>query len=97
MAFHCSGGLGLGLAGTGGAPPSAFDEHYRAYSMAMLQKGGKRDHLDHGGKSKHLLLTKDACFANLLLVLMPPSALARLSKDHCVAQIPMYSINDLFR
>ncbi|KIM25321.1 hypothetical protein M408DRAFT_212493 [Serendipita vermifera MAFF 305830] len=44
------------------APPHAFDEHYRAYSVAMMPRGGNRDNVAYGGK-----------------ILMPPSALARLT------------------
>jgi len=33
------------------SPPHAFDEHYRAYSVAMMPRGGNRDNVAYGGKS----------------------------------------------
>lgn len=55
--------MGGGLAGNGLAPPPhAFDEHYKAYSVAMFPRA-ERENVSYGGK-----------------ILMPPSALARLSQ-----------------
>jgi hypothetical protein len=34
-----------------GPPPHAFDEHYRAFSVAMMPRGGNRDNVAYGGKS----------------------------------------------
>lgn len=45
--------MGAGLSNQPRAPPHAFDEHYRAYSVAMLPRGGDRDNVAYGGKSKY--------------------------------------------
>ena len=43
--------MGGGLAGNGFAPPPhAFDEHYKAYSMAMFPRA-ERENVSYGGKS----------------------------------------------
>jgi hypothetical protein len=44
--------MGAGLGTQPSAPPQAFDEHYRAYSVAMMPRGGNRDNVAYGGKSK---------------------------------------------
>ncbi|PVF98820.1 UFD1-domain-containing protein [Serendipita vermifera] len=54
--------MGAALSNQPRAPPHAFDEHYRAYSVAMMPRGGDRSNVAYGGK-----------------ILMPPSALARLT------------------
>ena len=50
--FNYNSGLGGGLgAGYGrGAPPRAYDEYFKAYSMAMLH-GRERANVSYGGKS----------------------------------------------
>ncbi|VDC06562.1 unnamed protein product [Peniophora sp. CBMAI 1063] len=55
-------GLGAGFGPQGGANPSAYDEYFKAYSVAMLP-GRERENLSYGGK-----------------IVMPPSALARLTQ-----------------
>jgi len=37
------------------APPQAYDEYYRAYSVAMLP-GRQRDNVSYGGKSQSSVL-----------------------------------------
>jgi hypothetical protein len=44
--------MGAALGTQPSAPPHAFDEHYRAYSVAMMPRGGNRDNVAYGGKSK---------------------------------------------
>jgi hypothetical protein len=46
--------MGAGLSNQPRAPPHAFDEHYKAYSVAMLARGGDRDNVAYGGKSESL-------------------------------------------
>ena len=36
-------------------PPQAYDEHYRAYSVAMLP-GRQRDNVSYGGKGQSSVL-----------------------------------------
>jgi len=38
-----------------GAPPSAYESHFKAYSMAMLN-GASRDNVTYGGKSECQIL-----------------------------------------
>ncbi|KAG8841343.1 ubiquitin fusion degradation protein [Serendipita sp. 411] len=42
--------MGAALSTQPRAPPNAFDEHYRAYSVAMLPRGGDRENVTYGGK-----------------------------------------------
>jgi hypothetical protein len=45
--------MGAALSNQPRAPPHAFDEHYRAYSVAMMPRGGDRDNVAYGGKSEY--------------------------------------------
>lgn len=46
------GGLGPGAGyGGRGAPARAYDEYFKAYSMAMLNNGRERANVSYGGKS----------------------------------------------
>ncbi|EJD35515.1 UFD1-domain-containing protein [Auricularia subglabra TFB-10046 SS5] len=58
---HLAAGLGGGGYGHG-APPRAYDEYFKAYSMAMLSSR-ERANVSYGGK-----------------IILPPSALARLTQ-----------------
>jgi hypothetical protein len=75
-----------GLAGPGALrpPPQAYDEHYRAYSAALLP-GRQRDNVSYGGKSQSSVLEQctfeKLMIISVLLVIMPPSALARLCEQ----------------
>lgn len=42
-----------------GAPPSAYESHFKAYSMAMLN-GASRDNVTYGGKSECQILRHES-------------------------------------
>jgi ubiquitin fusion degradation protein 1 len=61
----------------GRAPPGAYDEYLKAYSVAMLP-GKERLNLSYGGKSTRPLCELCA-ISYAFAVIMPPSALANLT------------------
>lgn len=55
LTHRATRGLGLGTRRVGRPNPTAYDEYFRAYSVAMLP-GRQRDNVSYGGKSAHLEL-----------------------------------------
>ena len=57
------------------ARSSAYDDYFKAYSVAVMG-GNERSELLYGGKSERLTLWKVGVLIGI--VIMPPSALAKL-------------------
>jgi ubiquitin fusion degradation protein 1 len=73
--------FGMGFGQQGGHNPSAYDEYFKAYSVAMLP-GRERENLSYGGKSTSTTPTplRNYQMNYYYLVVMPPSALARITQ-----------------